>query len=76
LPKSISILKKIQNGIVLLKKKSQRVATGFCRVNPLGRSGHDFSYFFFNPARFQPRVDPPGRAGLKKYDYSTLNLFF
>jgi hypothetical protein len=51
-------LKKNQNDVVLVKKKkSQQVATefltGFCRVNP---SGHDFSYFFINPARFQPRI--------------------
>jgi len=40
---SISILKKIQNGVFLVKKKNQRVATGFfigfCRVNPPGHIG-------------------------------------
>jgi hypothetical protein len=50
--------------VVLVKKnKSQRVATGFltesCRVTP----GFFFSCFFFNPARFQPLVDPSGRVG-------------
>jgi hypothetical protein len=68
---SISILKKIQNGVVLIKirNKNQRVATGFCRVNPPDRPGHDFSYFFINPARFQPQVgrvpDRPARPGFK-----------
>jgi len=48
------------------KNKSQRVATGFltgfCRVNWVTEStgrvvpGHDFFYFFFNSARFQPRI--------------------
>jgi hypothetical protein len=59
--------KKIQNDIVLVKKKtSQRVATGFltgfCRVTGsacrVGRvtPGHDFSNFFINPVRFQLRI--------------------
>jgi len=65
--------KKVQNKVVLVKK-NQRVATefltGFCRVNRVGwvTPGHDFSNFFINPARFQPRVDPPGRAGFQNYD--------
>jgi hypothetical protein len=65
--------KKIQNEVVLVKK-NQRVATefltGFCRVNRVGwvTPGHDFSNFFINPARFQSRVDPPGRAGFQNYD--------
>jgi len=29
---------------------------GSCRVMP----GFSFPYFYFNPARFQPLVDPPG----------------
>jgi hypothetical protein len=68
---SISILKKIQNGIVLVKKKKQkstscnwvfdRVLPGH-RVNPSGQPGHGLCNFFINPARFQPRVDRvPGR---------------
>jgi len=64
--RSIPILKKIQNGVVLVKKKSQRVATGFFRAGRV-TPGHDFSYFFINPARFQPRVDLPGRAGFQNY---------
>jgi hypothetical protein len=40
------------------KNKSQRVAIGSCRVTP----GFSFPCFFFNPARFQSRVDPPGRV--------------
>jgi hypothetical protein len=65
---SILIFKKIQNDIVLIKKKQKstgcnrvfdRVLPGH-RVNP---PGHDFFYFFINPAWFQPesagsRVDP------------------
>jgi hypothetical protein len=63
--RSISILKKIQNGVILVKKNKTKktkvngLQPGFAgstrrvdRVKP----GHDFSYFFFNPARFQPRV--------------------
>jgi hypothetical protein len=37
--------------------------------------GHNFSYFFINPTRFQPQVGRvsgrpvgPGRAGFKKYE--------
>jgi hypothetical protein len=40
---------------------------GFCWVNPPGQSGHNFFYFFFNPARFQPRVDPPGQTEFQNY---------
>jgi hypothetical protein len=51
------------------KNKSQPVATRFltesCRVTP----SYSFPYFFFNLARFQPRVDPPGRARCQNYDY-------
>jgi hypothetical protein len=55
---SISILKKIQNDIVLVKKKnkSQLVATGFYWVNPLSQPGHGLCNFFINPAQFHPRV--------------------
>jgi hypothetical protein len=64
--------KKIQNGVFLVKKKQKKTKVnglqpgfwpGFAgstrwvgQVTP----GHDFSYFFINLARFQPRVDPPG----------------
>jgi hypothetical protein len=56
---SISILKKLQNNVVLEKKQK---STGCNRIFDLflpgqpGRSSHDFSYFFFNPTRFQPRT--------------------
>jgi hypothetical protein len=59
---SISILKKIQNGVVLVKKqKSTGCNRVFDRVLPGRRvgwvtPGHDLSYFFINPARFQLRV--------------------
>jgi hypothetical protein len=58
-----------QNDVILVKKKSQRVATGSCRVNRV-TPGFSFPYFFFNPARFQPRVgriDPPGRVRFQNY---------
>jgi len=55
------------------KKKSQRVVTGFltgsCRVNRV-TPGFSFPYFFFNPARFQPRVgriDPSSRVRFQNY---------
>jgi hypothetical protein len=57
---SIPILKKIQNGVVLVKKK-QKSTRRVNRVTP----GHGLCYFFINSARFQPRVDPPGRAGFQ-----------
>jgi hypothetical protein len=56
-----------QNNVILVKKKNknQRVATWFftgsCRVSRV-TPGFFFPYFFFNPARFQSRVDPPGRV--------------
>jgi len=69
---SIPILKKIQNGVVLVKKQK---STGRNRVllGQPGRRvgwvtpGHDFFYFFINPARFQPRVDLSGWAGSQNY---------
>jgi hypothetical protein len=67
---SISIFKKIQNGVVLVKK-SQRIATGFltgfCWVNRVTGStrrvswvtpGYGLYNFFINLTRFQPRVRP------------------
>jgi hypothetical protein len=57
---SIPIFLKNQNDIVLVKKKINGLQPDFVgstrqvsRVTP----GHDFFYFFFNPAWFQPRVD-------------------
>jgi hypothetical protein len=56
-PGSISIFKKSQNDIILVKKnKSQRVATGFYRVKPLGYTRSLLFLFFFNPTRFQPWI--------------------
>jgi hypothetical protein len=62
-------LKKIQNGVVLEKKQKltgcNRVTRSTCRVGQV-TPGHDFFYFFINPARFQPRVPSrpagPGRV--------------
>jgi hypothetical protein len=57
-------LKKIQNGVVLVKKqKSTGCNRVFDRVLPgqPGRRvtpGHGLSYFFINPARFQPQAGP------------------
>ena len=57
-----------QNDVVLVKKKnkSQRVATEFFYRVTLGFS---FPYFFFNLARFQPRIDRvlgrPAESGFK-----------
>jgi hypothetical protein len=69
---SIPILKKIQNGVVLIKKKQKSTGCNrvFDRVLPgqPGRQvtpGHGLCYFFINPARFQPRVGLPGRAGFQ-----------
>jgi hypothetical protein len=50
-----------QNDVVLVKKKSQRVVTGFLtvsyRVKPPGRTGFFLSLFFFQPGP----VPAPGR---------------
>jgi hypothetical protein len=87
---SIPILKKIQNDVVLVKKtKVNRLQPGFCRVIWVTGStrwvgqvtpGHDFSYFFINPARFQPRVSwVPGRPagpGFKTMLHSIFLIFF
>jgi hypothetical protein len=62
------------------KKKVNGFVIGSCRVNLRRVSrvtpGFSFPCFFFNPARFQPRVgrvlDPvigPGRPGFKTIDY-------
>jgi hypothetical protein len=53
------------------KNKNKRVATrfliGFCRANPPGHTGFFPSLFFFNPARFQSWVDPPGQAKFQNH---------
>jgi hypothetical protein len=55
------------------KTKVNGLQLGY-QVNLPGRPGHDFSYFFINPARFQPRVPSrpagPGRAGFQNYDFT------
>jgi hypothetical protein len=65
---SIYILKKIQNGVVLVKKQKKK-STGCNRVLPghwvnlPGRPGHDFFYFFINSVRFHLLVSRvPGRS--------------
>jgi hypothetical protein len=61
-------------------KKNKQKSTGcnriFDRVLPSqpGRPGHDFFYFFINPARFQSRIDPSGRVS--KLFYEVTKLFF
>jgi hypothetical protein len=59
-----------QNDVVLVKKKKQKStgATGFFIGFLSGHTGFSFLYFFFNPARFQPRVDPSGRVRFQNYD--------
>jgi hypothetical protein len=54
---SIPILKKIQNGVVLVKKKKNSTGYNqvFDRVLP-SQPGHGLCNFFINPAWFQPRA--------------------
>ena len=56
---SRSIIFLNQNDVVLVKKKKKEqvnvLQLGFDRVNQV-TPGFPFSYFFFNPTRFQPRV--------------------
>ena len=67
-----NFFKKNQNDAVLVKKtkinKSQsvcgRVLTGSYRVSRV-TLGFSFFYFFFNPTRFQSRVDPTAGPGFK-----------
>jgi hypothetical protein len=60
---------KNQNDIVLVKKiKVNGFLTGSCRFNRV-TPGFKFSYFFLNPAWFQPRIDPPSWAGFQNYGY-------
>jgi hypothetical protein len=46
------------------KKKNQRVFNRVLLGQPGRRvtTGFSFPYFFFNPAWFQPRVNPSGRV--------------
>ena len=71
---SIFFLKSKRRCFSKKKKKSTGCNQVFDRVLPgqPGTSGFFFPYFFFNPARFQPRigrsrVNPPGRAEFQKY---------
>jgi len=60
-------LKKIQNNIVLVKKQKSTGCNRVLQGHRVGRVtlGHDFSYFFINPARFQPQVDHRAGPGFK-----------
>jgi len=52
------------------KNKSQRVCNrvaGSTHWVSRATPGFSFPRFFFNPARFQPRVNPLGRAGFQNY---------
>jgi hypothetical protein len=49
------------------KKNKKQKLTGCNRVFDRVTPGFSFLYFFFNLARFQPRVNPPGRAGFQNY---------
>ena len=65
-----------QNDVVLVKKKKTKVnglqsGQSGCRVNPYGQPGHTGFFiplFFFNPAQFQPRINPLGRPGFQNYN--------
>jgi hypothetical protein len=46
----------LQPGLAGSTRRVNRVTPGFF-----------FLYFFFNPARFRPRVNPPGRTGFQNY---------
>ena len=50
------------------KNKSQRVATGFCRVNPPGRPGHAGSWLilFFNQPGPVPAPDRPSSGSTRQ----------
>jgi hypothetical protein len=53
------------------KNKSQRVCNrvaGSTHWVSRATPGFSFPRFFFNPARFQPRVNPLGRAGFQNYE--------
>jgi hypothetical protein len=83
---SISILKKIQNGVVLVKKKNKsqwvatRFLTGFCWVNRVAGSAglhRVMAYSIFSSTRpgssprpAGSRIDPPGQAGFQNYALS------
>jgi hypothetical protein len=64
----LNIFFKNQNDIVLVKKKTKfsGLQSGFwpglVRSTSWVTPGFDFPYFFLNLARFQSRVDPPGRV--------------
>ena len=59
------------------KIKNQRIATGSCRVT----QSFSFSYFFFNPTRFQPWVDRRAEPGFKtmllsvRFDIYSFNCY-
>jgi hypothetical protein len=54
------------------KKKVNGLQPDFCRVSRV-TPGFFFSYFFFNPARFQPRIYSSGWAGLQNYGFYFLD---
>jgi hypothetical protein len=47
-------------------KKNQQVVTEFYWVSCV-TPGFFFTFFFFNPTLFQPRIDLLGRAGFQNY---------
>jgi hypothetical protein len=65
------------NDVILVKKKQK--STGRNRIFDRVTSGFSFPYFYFNPARFQPRVGQvPGRPvglGFKTMLYTSLCTF-
>jgi hypothetical protein len=58
----------LQPGLDWVARSTRRVTPSF-----------SFPYFFFNPDRFQPQVNPPGRAEFQNYDkkgHSMYSFFF
>jgi hypothetical protein len=75
LSKSIIILKKNKKNIILVKKKNQRVATGFYRFNRVNRVTPGFFFLYFSstrpgssPGAAGSRIDPSGRTGFQNYN--------
>jgi len=74
---SIPIFKKNSKRYRFSKNKVNRLQPGFARstrrvsrVTP----GHGLSYFFINPAQFQPQVDSQGRVS--KLWFKDLNMLW
>jgi len=57
------------------KKKTKKIKVNGFAIRSAGSTpGFSFPRFFFNPTRFQPRVNPPGRVSKLWYIYTILFL--